>query len=106
MANVPPSNLVFLIDASGSMDLPNRLPLVKASFQMLVKNLRPVDTVSIVVYGGSVAVWLQPTSGAEKEKIIQSIEELTASGDTPGESAIQLAYRIAEVPLSRMATIV
>ena len=96
MANVPPSNLVFLVDASGSMDLPNRLPLVKASFQMLVKNLRPVDTVSIVVYGGSVAVWLQPTSGAEKEKIIQSIEELTASGDTPGESAIQLAYRIAE----------
>jgi Ca-activated chloride channel homolog len=96
MENVPPSNLVFLVDASGSMDMPNRLPLVKAAFQMLVKNLRPIDTVSIVMYGGAVAVWLQPTSGAEKQKIIQSIEELTASGDTPGESAIQLAYRIAE----------
>ena len=96
LENVPPSNLVFLIDASGSMDLPNRLPLVKAAFQMLVKNLRSIDTVSIVMYGGAVAVWLQPTSGAEKQKIIQSIEELTASGDTPGESAIRLAYRVAQ----------
>lgn len=96
MNNVPPSNLVFLIDASGSMDLPNRLPLVKAAFQMLVKNLRPIDTVSIVIYGGTVAVWMQPTSGAEKQKIIQSIEELTASGDTPGESAIRLAYTVAK----------
>ncbi len=96
MEKVPPSNLVFLIDASGSMDLPNRLPLVKAAFQMLVKNLRPIDTVSIVIYGGSVAVWMQPTSGAEKQKIIQSIEELTANGDTPGESAIRLAYMVAK----------
>ena len=93
---VPPSNLVFLIDASGSMDMPNRLPLVKAAFQMLVKNLRPIDTVSIVIYGGTVAVWLQPTSGAEKQKIIQSIEELSAAGDTPGESAIKMAYRLAK----------
>ena len=96
MQNVPPSNLVFLIDVSGSMDLPNRLPLLKASFQMLVKNLRAIDTVTIVTYGGSVAVWLQPTSGAEKEKIIKSIEELTASGDTPGESGIRLAYKMAQ----------
>jgi Ca-activated chloride channel homolog len=95
MDKVPPSNLVFLIDASGSMDMPNRMPMVKAAFQMLVKNLRPVDTVSIVLYGGATAVWLQPTSGAEKQKIIQSIEELTASGDTPGESAIKLAYNVA-----------
>jgi len=92
---VPPSNLVFLIDASGSMDMPNRLPLVKAAFQMMVKNLRAVDTVSIVIYGGAVAVWLQPTSGEEKQKIIKSIEELTAQGDTPGESAIKLAYNVA-----------
>ncbi len=90
------ATLVFLIDASGSMDMPNRLPLVKAAFQMLVKNLRPTDTVSIVIYGGAVAVWMQPTSGAEKQKIIQSIEELTASGDTPGESAIRLAYMVAK----------
>ena len=96
LEKVPPSNLVFLIDASGSMDMPNRLPLVKAAFQMLVKNLRPIDTVSIVIYGGTVAVWLQPTSGAEKQKIIQSIEELSAAGDTPGESAIRMAYRIAK----------
>lgn len=94
--NVPPSNLVFLIDASGSMDLPNRLPLLKAAFQMMVKNLRAIDTVSIVIYGGAVVVWMQPTSGAEKQKIIQSIEELTASGDTPGESGIRLAYQVAE----------
>jgi Ca-activated chloride channel family protein len=94
--NVPPSNLVFLIDASGSMDMPNRLPLIKAAFQMMVKNLRAIDTVSIVIYGGAVVVWMQPTSGAEKQKIIQSIEELTASGDTPGESGIRLAYQVAE----------
>lgn len=96
MSNVPPSNLVFLIDASGSMDMPNRLPLVKAAFQMLVKNLRAIDTVSIVVYGGVVTVWLQPTSGSEKQKIIESIEELNAEGDTPGESAIRMAYALAK----------
>ena len=92
---VPPGNFVFLIDASGSMDLPNRLPLLKAAFQMFVKNLRPIDTVSIVTYGGTVGIWLKPTGGAEKEKIIQSIEELTANGDTPGEAAIMTAYAIA-----------
>jgi Ca-activated chloride channel family protein len=92
----PPGNFVFLIDASGSMDMPNRLPLLKAAFQMFVKNLRDIDTVSIVTYGGTVGVHLQPTSGAEKEKIIKSIEELEASGDTPGEAAIMTAYGLAE----------
>ena len=96
LANVPPSNFVFLIDISGSMDLPNRLPLLKEAFQLLVKNLRTKDTVSIVVYGGSVGVWMQPTSGAEKQKITKAIEELEASGDTPGEAAIRTAYKIAE----------
>lgn len=94
--NIPPGNFVFLIDVSGSMDMPNRLPLLQAAFQMLVKNLRPVDKVSIVVYGGTVGVWLQPTPGSEKEKIYASIEGLTAGGDTPGESAIKTAYRMAE----------
>ncbi|MEO6220092.1 MAG: von Willebrand factor type A domain-containing protein [Ginsengibacter sp.] len=96
LAKVPPSNFVFLIDVSGSMDLPNRLPLLKESFQLLVKNLREEDTVSIVVYGGSVGIWLQPTSGGEKQKITKAIEELTASGDTPGEAAIRTAYKLAK----------
>lgn len=92
--NLPPSNFVFLIDISGSMDMPNRLPLLKESFKLLAKNLRAADTVSIVVYGGTVGVWLTPTGGDEKEKIINSIESLEASGDTPGESAIRTAYKI------------
>lgn len=94
--SLKPSNFVFLIDVSGSMDLPNRLPLLKESFQLLVKNLRAQDTVSIVVYGGTVGIWLPPTGGAEKEKIIKSIEELEAYGDTPGESAIRTAYKLAK----------
>ncbi|MBI3882800.1 MAG: von Willebrand factor type A domain-containing protein [Sphingobacteriales bacterium] len=93
---IPPSNLVFLIDASGSMDIPNSLPLVKAGFQMLVKNLRKEDTVSIVVCSGTAIEWLKPTSGAEKEKIIQSIEELKAADETPGAAAIELAYQMAK----------
>ncbi|MEO8569355.1 MAG: von Willebrand factor type A domain-containing protein, partial [Ginsengibacter sp.] len=96
LEKVPPSNFVFLIDVSGSMDLPNRLPLLKESFQLLVKNLREKDTVSIVVYGGTVGTWLQPTSGSQKQTIIKAIEELTASGDTPGEAAIRSAYKLAE----------
>ena len=96
LKKVPPSNFVFLIDVSGSMDLPNRLPLLKESFQLLVKNLREKDTVSIVVYGGTVGTWLEPTSGSQKQTIIKAIEELTASGDTPGEAAIRSAYRLAE----------
>jgi Ca-activated chloride channel family protein len=94
--HVPPSNLVFLIDVSGSMDLPNRLPLLKQAFQLLVKNLRKQDTVSIVTYGGTVGLWLEPTGGAHKLRITKSIEALTASGDTPGEAAIKTAYKVAE----------
>lgn len=94
--HVPPSNLVFLIDVSGSMDMPNRLPLLKQAFQLLVKNLRKQDTVSIVTYGGTVGIWLGPTGGVHKQKITKSIEALSASGDTPGEAAIRTAYKLAE----------
>lgn len=93
---VPPSNLVFLIDVSGSMDMPNRLPLLQSAFKLMVDNLRDKDTISIVVYGGTTGIWLPPTSGAEKAKIRQSIEELAAGGETPGESGIQQAYKVAQ----------
>jgi len=93
---VPPSNLVFLIDVSGSMDMPNRLPLLKSSFRKLVTNLRNIDTVSIVVYGSVVGVMLQPTSGENKKKIYDAIEELTPGGFTPGEAGILQAYKLAQ----------
>lgn len=93
---IPPSNLVFLIDISGSMDMPNRLPLLKSAFKLLVDNLRETDTISIVVYGSTVGVWLQPTCGNEKKKIRQSIEELYPGGSTPGTSGIRSAYRLAK----------
>lgn len=96
MEKVPPSNLVFLIDVSGSMDMPNRLPLLKSSFRKLVENLRPIDTVSIVVYGSVVGVMLPPTSGDNKTKIYEAIEELTPGGFTPGEAGILQAYKLAE----------
>lgn len=93
---IPPSNLVFLIDVSGSMDMPNRLPLLKSAFKLLVNNLRDTDTVSVVVYGSTVGVMLPPTSGKEKEKITRVIEELNPGGSTPGESGIRTAYRVAK----------
>ena len=93
--SVPPANLVFLIDVSGSMDMPNRLPLLKSAFRGLINNLRPVDSVSIVVYGGLVAIMLNATSGAEKEKIFNVIDSLEPGGNTPGESGIRLAYSVA-----------
>ncbi len=92
---VPPANLVFLIDISGSMDMPNRLPLLKSAFRLLVNNLRPKDTVSIVVYGSTVGVWLKPTPGNEKNIITKAIEDLYPGGPTPGEAGIQAAYRLA-----------
>lgn len=93
---LPPSNLVFLIDVSGSMDMPNRLPLLKSSFRLLVNNLREKDSVAIVVYGGTVGVILNTTGGCEKEKILRAIDELEPGGSTPGESGIKLAYSVAK----------
>ena len=95
LEKVPQSNLVFLIDVSGSMDMPNRLPLLKSGFKGLVNNLRAVDSVSIVVYGGTVGIALDVTSGAEKEKIFKVIDSLQPGGSTPGESGVKLAYSLA-----------
>lgn len=90
--NIPPSNLVFLIDVSGSMEKPNRLPLLQSAFSLLIKNLRAIDTITLVTYGGGVQIALPPTSGDEKEKIRNAIAELAANGNTPGADAIRLAY--------------
>ncbi len=92
---LPPSHLVFLIDVSGSMDMTNRLPLLKSAFRLLVNNLRDKDSVAIVVYGGVTGVMLNTTSGGEKEKILKTIDELEPGGSTPGESGIKLAYSVA-----------
>jgi Ca-activated chloride channel family protein len=94
--NLPPSNLVFLIDVSGSMSDVNKLPLLKSSFKLLVNELRPEDYVSIVVYAGAAGVVLEPTSGKEKGKIISSLDNLQAGGSTAGGAGIQLAYSLAE----------
>lgn len=93
--SIPPSNLVFLIDISGSMDKPNRLPLLQSAFKMLTENLRGRDTITIVTYGGGVGVALPPTGGDQKKKINDVIDSLVASGDTPGEGAIRIAYDLA-----------
>ena len=92
LEKTPTANLVFLIDASGSMEPINRLPVVKAAFKLLTENLRPTDKVTIVTYGDVVTELLPPTSGNEKQKIIESIEGLRPNGNTPGASAITMAY--------------
>ncbi len=91
----PPRNLTFLLDVSGSMAPPARLPLVKTAMQMLVDTLRPEDRVAIVVYAGSSGMALPSTSGRNKVEIKEAIERLSASGSTNGASGIQLAYDVA-----------
>ena len=93
---LPTSNLVFLIDISGSMWGANRLDLVKSSLKLLVNNLRNKDKVAIVTYAGSAGVKLEATSGGDKQKIREAIDELTAGGSTAGGAGIHLAYQIAK----------
>ena len=88
----PASNLVFLLDVSGSMNQPNKLPLVKASMRMLLDELNERDKVSIVVYAGASGMALPPTSCEKKATILEAIEKLVASGSTNGAAGIQLAY--------------
>jgi Ca-activated chloride channel family protein len=93
--NLPSSNLVFLLDVSGSMNSPNKLPLLKQSFNMLVNELRPGDRVAIVVYAGAAGLVLESTSGKNKAKILESLDRLSAGGSTAGGEGLQLAYKVA-----------
>jgi Ca-activated chloride channel family protein len=93
---LPASNLVFLIDVSGSMDEENKLPLLKQSLKILVNELRKEDKVSIVVYAGAAGMVLPPTSGDDKKTIIDALEKLNAGGSTAGGEGIELAYKTAQ----------
>ncbi|WP_339469065.1 vWA domain-containing protein [Pseudomonas sp. EL_65y_Pfl1_R83] len=95
VADLAPANLVFLVDVSGSMDRREGLPLVKSTLKLLVDQLREQDRVSLVVYAGESRVVLKPTSGRDKVKIRNAIEQLTAGGSTAGASGIELAYQMA-----------
>ncbi len=92
---LPPSNLVFLIDVSGSMMSPDKLPLVKQAFRALVGELRPQDRVAIVVYAGAAGLVLPPTSGEDKRTILEALDRLEAGGSTAGGAGLRLAYDVA-----------
>jgi Ca-activated chloride channel family protein len=93
---MPPRNLVFLIDTSGSMGPPNRLPLLQSSLKLLVEQLTARDRVAIVAYAGSAGLVLPSTAGNEKATIERAIDNLHAGGSTNGGEGITLAYRVAE----------
>ncbi|MDI9310054.1 MAG: VWA domain-containing protein [Limnohabitans sp.] len=94
--NLPPSNIVFLLDTSGSMSDENKLPLLKESMKVLVANLTSRDKVSIVAYAGAAGLVLSPTSGDEKNEIIDAFDNLSTGGSTAGGEGIELAYKIAQ----------
>ncbi|RKD99933.1 Ca-activated chloride channel family protein [Marinifilum flexuosum] len=93
--NLPASNLVFLLDVSGSMNSQNKLPLLKKAFKLLVNQLRPEDKVAIVIYAGSSGLVLPSTNGTEKEEILNALNKLNAGGSTAGASGLKLAYQTA-----------
>ncbi len=95
-AAAPPANLVFLIDVSGSMDEPDKLPLLVASLRLLLDSLAPDDTVAIVVYAGTAGTVLEPTRAAERGRILAALESLRASGSTAGGEGLRQAYLLAE----------
>ena len=96
MDDLPASNIVFLIDVSGSMMAPNKLLLLKSAFKLLVNELRPQDKVSIVVYAGAAGLALPPTAGDDKKTVIEALDQLRAGGPTAGGEGINLAYRTAK----------
>jgi Ca-activated chloride channel family protein len=94
-ASLPAANLVFLVDVSGSMDEPDKLPLVQAGLKLLVKQLRPQDHVALVVYAGAAGLVLPPTPGSQPQVILDAIERLRAGGSTAGGAGLRLAYSTA-----------
>ncbi|MGG7437152.1 vWA domain-containing protein [Chryseobacterium arthrosphaerae] len=96
MDNLPASNIIFLIDVSGSMNQENKLPLLKSSFKILLNQLRPQDKVGIVVYAGSAGTVLEPTSAQDKKVITDALDNLQAGGSTAGGQGIELAYKLAQ----------
>lgn len=94
-SDLPPSNLVFLLDVSGSMNAPNKLPLLKAAFKLLVNQLRTQDRVAIVVYAGAAGLVLPSTPGSDKKTILDALDRLRAGGSTAGGAGIRLAYQVA-----------
>ena len=93
---LPPANLVFLVDVSGSMDEPDKLPLVKKTLRILTEQLRPQDKVTLITYADGEALVLPPTSGDNKDEILRAINKLQAGGSTAGESALRMAYEQAQ----------
>lgn len=94
MEKTAPNNLVLLIDVTGSMDMPNKLPLVKSSLHLLIKNLRDIDTVSLIEYGGRGRI-LAGVPGSQKDRLIRAIEQLSADGPSPSRPPLNLAYKVA-----------
>lgn len=92
----PPLNLVFLIDTSGSMDQPNKLPLLKQSFRLMLGQLRPTDQISIVTYAGSAGQVLEPTNASERSTILAALDRMHAGGSTAGQAGLQQAYSTAQ----------
>ena len=101
--NRPAANLVFLVDTSGSMNSPDKLPLLKKSLRMLVEQLGEDDTIAIVAYAGSAGVVLEPTKGSEKRKILGALDGFRASGSTAGAEGIRQAYALAEANFDKEA---
>ena len=102
-SEVPDSNLVFLLDVSGSMSSANKLPLVKQSINLLLDILKPTDTISIVVYAGAAGTVLEPTEVRDRNKITDALQRLDAGGSTAGGAGIELAYDLAEQNYSKDA---